>query len=130
MNEQKKTVLVVEDDEDIRYSVCLILESININVLAAGNGQEALDIIGNKPLPDLILLDMLMPVMNGWTFAAQFREKYGLATPILVMTAASDAAKRADDVDASSFVSKPFSVDSLIEKVERYTLANKDMKAS
>ncbi|MEO5969760.1 MAG: response regulator [Bdellovibrionia bacterium] len=64
----KKLILIVEDDQAIRMIFKLALERKGYDVFAACNGQEALDLLKNSPLPDLILLDLMMPVMDGWTF--------------------------------------------------------------
>jgi len=115
----KGKIMVVEDNEDIRFSVRLILETSGFTVTTASNGQEALDLLREGDMPRLILLDMLMPIMDGWHFAAEFHSLYGHQIPIVVMTAATDAVQRAKDVEAESYVSKPFTIELLLENVER-----------
>jgi CheY-like chemotaxis protein len=117
-----KTVLVVEDDESIRESLQQVLELEGYRVLAAANGQEALDVLQTptRPLirPGLILLDLMMPVMNGWDFLQRVREDRNLATiPVIVVTAYSDWA---GSLNAEGILRKPVEIDSLLAQVERY----------
>jgi CheY-like chemotaxis protein len=112
-----KTVLVIEDDKDLRELVAMMLEDAGLCVLAAGNGQEGLDRVQMR-MPDLILLDMKMPVMNGWQFAAEFRARYGAAAPIVVITAAEHASLRAQEIGAVGWISKPFEMDEFIKQVK------------
>jgi CheY-like chemotaxis protein len=110
------TILVVEDDEDILSTLETFLEGEGYRVQAAANGHEALEAIkGREQLPALILLDMRMPVLDGWHFAAVFREQYGGATPIVVMSAAADTAQRAQEIGANGWLSKPFQLSALLE---------------
>jgi len=110
-------VLVVDDEPDIRATVLAMLEIEGYDVDEAANGADALHVIEARP-PDLILLDMRMPVLDGWGFASELRRR-GHGTPIVVMTAARDAARWAGDIAAAAFVAKPFGLDDLITAVER-----------
>jgi CheY-like chemotaxis protein len=110
-------VLVVDDEADIRATVSAMLEIEGYDVDEAANGADALHAIEARP-PDLILLDMRMPVLDGWAFASELRRR-GHRTPIVVMTAARDAARWAADIAATAFVAKPFGLDDLITAVER-----------
>ena len=109
-------VLVVDDEPDIRATVSAMLEIEGYAVAEAVNGAEALAAVEADP-PDVILLDMRMPVLDGWGFASEMRRR-GHRIPILVMTAARDAARWAADIAATAFVSKPFGYDDLIRAVE------------
>lgn len=109
-------VLVVDDEPDIRATVSAMLEIEGYAVATASNGRDALDVV-ESAAPDLILLDMRMPVLDGWGFAAELRRR-GHGVPIVVMTAARDAAHWAAEIAASSFVAKPFRYDDLIRAVE------------
>jgi urea transport system substrate-binding protein len=112
------TILVIEDDEDILATLETFLETEGYQVQAVANGHEALEAIkGRGQLPSLILLDMSMPVLDGWQFAAAFREQYGGATAIVVMSAAADTAQRAREIGASGWLSKPFKLSALLEIV-------------
>ncbi len=110
-------VLIVDDEPEIRATVSAMLEIEGYDVDEAANGADALLALERR-VPDLVLLDMRMPVLDGWGFARELRRR-GHATPIVVMTAARDAARWASEVAASSFVAKPFGFDDLIGAVER-----------
>ena len=110
-------VLVVDDEPDIRATVSAMLEIEGYDVAEAANGADALRVFEERMF-DVILLDMRMPVLDGWGFAAELRRR-GHPTPIVVMTAARDAAHWAAEIAASAFVAKPFGFDDLISAVER-----------
>lgn len=109
-------VLVVDDDPDIAESVQLILELDGFEVETTANGREALAAIERR-MPAVILLDMLMPIMNGWELAAELARRYPRRPPIIVVTAAEDARVRAEEVAAEDFLKKPFDVTMLRTKV-------------
>lgn len=114
-----KTVLVVDDDVDLLALVASVLREEGFEVSTAENGREALDAV-SRGMPDLILLDMKMPVMNGWEFSREFRTRHGGAAPILVLSAADDARKRAAEIGADGLVSKPFELDALLRAVDEH----------
>ena len=108
-------ILIVEDDESIRDVFRLALEMDGYAVQIAGNGQEALEILGSHTKPCLILLDLMMPVMNGWEFAAVLEEKEALASiPIVVVTAFAEMSK---GIKALGFIKKPIELKTLLETV-------------
>ena len=109
-------ILVVDDDQSIRSTISEILSSEGYAVETASNGAEALLIVGQNH-PSLVLLDMRMPILNGWEFARILRER-GIAVPILVMTAAQDAKRWAKEIGAQGFLAKPFDLDDLLLAVE------------
>src|SRR5918995_882567 len=109
-------ILVVDDERDIRSAVAEMLALEGYDVDEAANGADALAAVDRRR-PDLILLDMRMPVLDGWGFAAELRRR-GSQIPIVVMTAARDAARWAAEITATAFVSKPFGYDELIRTVE------------
>jgi DNA-binding response OmpR family regulator len=111
-------VLVVDDDPDIVEVMTLTLEMAGYRVTQASNGLRALRAL-ELELPQLILLDMRMPVMDGWTFARELHALHGQRVPIVVITAAEDARLRALEVGADGFLGKPFEVDELLATVER-----------
>ncbi|HEU5015714.1 MAG TPA: response regulator [Roseiflexaceae bacterium] len=113
-------ILVVDDDPSILETVTEILTFEGYVVETAHNGQEALAHIDQKR-PSLVLLDMRMPVLDGWGLARKLREQ-GLKLPILVMTAAQDARRWAQEVDADGFLAKPFDLVELLTSVERMLL--------
>jgi two-component system, chemotaxis family, chemotaxis protein CheY len=88
-------------------------------VMVAHNGKEALERAEESP-PAVILLDMKMPVMDGWAFASAYRQQGGPHAPIIVMTAAHDSRQRAREIAADGFIPKPFDLDDLLALVRRY----------
>jgi CheY-like chemotaxis protein len=112
------TVLVVDDDEAIRATLVGLLEFEGYAVRAATNGAEALAAIESE-LPCLVLLDMRMPVLDGWGFAAAVRER-GLQVPLAVMTAARDAQRWCNEVNGDACLPKPFDLDEVVATVERF----------
>lgn len=108
-------VLVVDDEPDIRATVAEMLEIEGYSVDEAANGADALRVI-ELHTPDLILLDMRMPVLDGWGFAAELSRRQ-VVIPIVVMTAARDAARWAAEIAATASLSKPFGYDDLIRTV-------------
>jgi len=119
-NTPSKTILVVEDDKDILFTVQSFLESEGYAVKTAVNGFEAMQLLKKIGMPHLILLDMKMPIMNGWQFALEFIDKHDHKTPIVVMTAAADAEERANSISAIGWLGKPFDLDDLLKKVKRH----------
>ena len=111
-----KRVLVVEDDPDLAALEAEVLAERGHEVEVAKNGREALAAVERKA-PDLILLDMKMPVMNGREFAEEYRKRGPHTAPIVVVTAADDAQRRAAEVGASAWMGKPFDPEALVEKV-------------
>jgi len=112
-------VLVVEDDDGIRDLVDLVLSSAGYEVLTASDGAAALQVIGTVH-PDLVLLDMRMPVMDGWEFARRYRARPEPHAPIVVLTAARDAAQRAAEIDANGYLGKPFDMTELLAMVSHH----------
>lgn len=119
-NSLKKTILIVEDEEIILGILGDFLKSEGYNVLVAENGLRALDLIEECGVPNLVLLDMVMPVMNGWNFAQEVFARFNHFCPIVIMTAAADAEKRAEDICAVGWIEKPFDLDKLIELIKKY----------
>ena len=74
-SDERRWVLVVDDDPDLLGMVELLLDSVGFQVMTAGEGREALERVAQR-MPDLILLDMKMPGMNGWDFAREFRARH------------------------------------------------------
>jgi CheY-like chemotaxis protein len=112
------TILVVEDDEDLRGLVCATLSSPDRTLIEAEHGLAALRHIEAHGLPDLIVLDMNMPEMNGWRFAEELRARDLWRVPVIVITAAHDAARSAESIGATGYLGKPFSVRALAAAVE------------
>jgi CheY-like chemotaxis protein len=115
-------VLVVDDDAAIRDAVRDVLESAGIAVETATDGADALEKV-SRQRPRLVLLDMRMPVLDGWGFASALQER-GVTLPVVVMTAAADAGRWADEIGAIGVVAKPFGVAELVSAVRRFSAAS------
>ena len=110
-------ILVVEDDEDAREAMVALLQMKGYRAVPAGNGKEALDYLHKAPVPDLIILDLWMPVMDGWQFREeQIKDPRLAAVPVIVVTALSDRA----DVDANEIIIKPVDIDRLLTSISHY----------
>lgn len=113
-------VLVVDDSHEIRISIRDLLEGEGFSVLEAGNGQEALDLMRVKGMPCLILLDLAMPVMDGWTLLAIRRQDNMIRrVPIIILSAFSSNMSPTDD-GAVSVLSKPIDPVVLINAVRAH----------
>ena len=119
-----RRILVVDDDPVISSYIAETLGDEGYQAATAPNGAVALRMLerdradGHRP-PDLILLDMRMPVMDGWAFARAYREMPGPHAPIVVITAAHDALDRTHEVGAFSVLPKPFDLEDLLDEVDR-----------
>lgn len=112
-------VLVVEDDLDVVELITYMLEGAGYAAVTAENGREALARTA-EARPDLILLDMKMPVMSGPEFAREYRAREARPAPIVVVTAADDAERRAAEIHADGCLGKPFDPDALLAIVRRF----------
>ena len=118
-SKDQQPILVVDDDEIILSTVEFILVEDGYAVVVASNGKEALD-SAEKHSPSVILLDMKMPVMDGWAFVKAYRERPGPHAAIIMMTAAHDSRSRASEIAADAYVEKPFDVDHVLSLVRRF----------
>jgi two-component system, chemotaxis family, chemotaxis protein CheY len=116
-----KTILVIDDDRDLREVVADVLNMHGYEVWTAEHGAAALERLeGAETLPSLILLDMMMPVMNGWAFAEEKAKSARLAAiPFIAFTAHVDSSEAANVVGAKLCLKKPFGMDELLETIER-----------
>src|SRR5687768_16531880 len=112
----QKRVLVVDDDASIRELLSTALEDDGYEVVPASNGQDALSVC-ERWRPDVIVLDLMMPVMDGWTFAKRLRETDDI--PIVVLSAATDLERHGKSLGATDVVGKPFDLDQRLPKVPR-----------
>ena len=120
---KSKTIFVIEDDPGISFVLSELLEGEGFKVQVAENGVVALELLQKHGVPSLILLDMIMPKMNGWEFAKEFTEKYDHLCPIIVMTAAADAKQRAKDINAVDLIEKPFDFDQFLATIKKHITA-------
>lgn len=125
VEKQSAHILVVEDDRDIRESVVEILEDEGHRVTSAGDGREALDLLqSSSPPPDLILLDLMMPVMSGYQFREeQLKLPAFAAIPVLIVTADVNARAKVESLKAAGFVQKPLKIQPLLDLVKQLVSA-------
>ena len=113
---QRARVLVVEDEPELSEVVCAVLEDEGYDVATASDGRTAVDMVIASP-PDLIILDMGLPILGGEEVAAKIHETLSSPPPILVMSAAGTVAERARRIGAASYIAKPFDLDDLTDAV-------------
>jgi CheY-like chemotaxis protein len=115
MNSQ---VLLVEDDEDIRTDLAAMLEDYGYSVTATCDGAAALDYLRSRERPRVILLDLMMPVMDGWALRLELLKDRALASiPVVVLSGAGSIPTEAAALGAVAFVTKPFDTKRLLELV-------------
>jgi len=120
--ETPKVALVVEDDDQIAYLLRFILEREGFKVEAAADGRLANDLVMNGPTPALVLLDVMLPFMDGYQLLAAIRARKGWETvPVLMLTAKSQEKDivRALDSGAADYMVKPFRPDELRSRIRR-----------
>lgn len=115
-------ILIVEDNADFCLNLALFLADLDYLTVMAANGREALAQLRSAPLPCLILLDLIMPVMNGWVFRAEQRQDPLLAAvPVIVMSGAiENLAQESVVLGAVAFLNKPIDINELVHLVGRY----------
>jgi CheY-like chemotaxis protein len=118
VTDQASLVLVVEDDASIRAVVSDVLEEHGFRVLTAANGSDALEQL-ERVRPDVLVLDLLMPVMHGWAFMEGYLEKTGGEPIPIVVASVNPALPRSfNRLGVRQVVSKPFDIDVLVQAVE------------
>jgi CheY-like chemotaxis protein len=115
-----KRILVVEDDAATREALAMILGAEGFTVVGAANGQEALGLLRDVPRPDLILLDLMMPIMDGW----QFRREQTLdpslsAIPVVILSADGNVQQKAASLRAADYLQKPVDVENLLQVINK-----------
>lgn len=114
-------ILIVEDDTDIRDTLAEILEYEGFDVVPAASGQEALDRLRAGLLPGLILLDLMMPGINGWGVAGQLRQMPALAeVPVVVVSGVCDIKSQTASLQVDGCLAKPVEVERLLETIHRF----------
>src|SRR5512140_1324286 len=111
-----RLVLVVDDDPDILQTLALCLSTEGYRVLMAANGREALDLV-NKEKPACILLDLMMPVMDGWQFVGELESRGIRRAPLLILSADRAVQGHAQKLHADAYLAKPFDLDELLGQV-------------
>ncbi len=111
-------VLVVEDDESLRSEIAEVFHDDGYRVLQSADGSEALEMLRQSPDVDVVLLDLWMPDMDGWSFRSEQRASPALRDiPVIVLSA--DASPQARSIDADAFIRKPFDVEALSATARR-----------
>jgi signal transduction histidine kinase len=117
----RKSVLVVEDDDDIRVTLEAILREQGYDVAACANGRDALARLQGGALIDVIVLDLMMPVMDGWQFRVEQKRSHELsAIPVIAVTA--DRTAKAVAIDADACLTKPVDMNVLLATIDRVIL--------
>ena len=117
----RNPILVIDDDEDIRDVLEMALESMGYCVEQAGGGAEALRLMEDGPKPSLVLLDMMMPDMDGEAVLSAMRRAPALADiPVVLVTGHAAAQEKALELNAASALVKPIQYDELASTVERF----------
>lgn len=112
-------ILVVDDDEMIQESIREVLSDEGYDVVIAQNGVDALAKLRAGERPAVILLDLMMPIMDGWQFRSEQKKDEALAAiPVIVITAAGGAVR--STIDADEFMTKPVRLDMLLDAVRRH----------
>jgi CheY-like chemotaxis protein len=115
------TVMIVDDDADIRELMKVFLESDGYHVYVAGDGLEAFEQLQAGARPALILLDLMMPRMDGEQFLKQVRSSRFARTPVVIMSGHNAAQEKAVEMEAASCLMKPVEVNALLTTVRRFT---------
>ena len=114
-------LLVVEDDSLTRETMAFILQEEGYTVAEAGNGLEAMEQLRQGFRPEVILLDLSMPAMNGWAFCIELQRNPVLAgTPVVVISGVTDPAPAAGFLHAAGSLRKPFNAGQLLAAVEHF----------
>jgi CheY-like chemotaxis protein len=118
-------ILLVEDDPALRSALAELLQERGYEVACAEHGADALAQLDDAPPPNVILLDLAMPVMDGWSFRTMQRQDPRLASiPTVVLSASLASDPRAvEGLDADAALAKPFTLERLIETVRRFCAA-------
>jgi CheY-like chemotaxis protein len=115
-----EVVLVIDDNADIREMVCLVLEGDGYEVAGVSNGKEAIDWLHAEAAPSVVLLDLTMPVMDGYQFLRAKAADPGLVdVPVIVLTAVTGFRPLPLDQQVRECLPKPFSTRALLDAVER-----------
>lgn len=121
-NSIKPSILIVEDSLDIQESLKQLFESENYTVHIASHGQEALDFLRSQSKhPNIILLDLMMPVMDGFEFRKiQYLDEELSKIPVLIMTADGQVEEKAAKMGGVGFLKKPVDIDVILNTVYKY----------
>src|SRR5579871_2730002 len=113
-----KTVLVVEDNDITREGLAIVLRQASFKVTLAGNGEQALASL-RESRPDVVLLDMVMPVLDGWHFLQQVKAENVPDLPIIIVTATVLTREWAQQQGCCGFIRKPIEMAEMLEEIRR-----------
>jgi CheY-like chemotaxis protein len=114
-------ILLIEDDDDMRDNLAALLRRRGYQVAAVGNGKEALEWLQMGNMPCLIILDLMMPVMNGWDFRSkQMAVQKWAAIPTVLLSGTADIAQQMKRLGTLDYISKPVNLKRLYDIVDRY----------
>jgi CheY-like chemotaxis protein len=123
--ESKGEVLIVEDDTDLRQALSQVLAEEGYRVEGAEHGLHALEQLREGRRPSLILLDLTMPVMNGWQFREEQRQDPDLASiPVVVISAGANLSEQVVPLGIQDYIRKPIQLGQLLATVQRYCQEN------
>lgn len=113
------TILVVDDDQPVRDAIVDNLQEEGYKVVSAMNGTTALQLLDEIPLPSVMVVDLMMPEMDGKEFVARARVRFGhrVLPPVLLLTAARHGELAADLIQVDDYMPKPFDVDDLLRHI-------------
>ncbi len=111
-------ILVVEDDRAVRETLGLVLESYEHEVVLVSSGEEAITQLA-RDWPDLLLLDLSLVNMTGEEVYARIRQRFGRIPPTVVLSAVQHGEDRARSLPGVQFLAKPYTIDELLETVQR-----------
>src|SRR4051812_34834241 len=117
-----QTLLVVEDNDEAREGLARFLRGHGYQVVLAADGEQALSCLRCSPRPDLILLDMLLPVLDGWHFLERVRQQQQGGqppVPVVITTGTNLTREWALDHGCQGFIRKPIDTDRLLDEVRR-----------
>jgi DNA-binding response OmpR family regulator len=114
----KATILVIDDEMDMVELIQTSLIPEGYQVFSASNGQEGLEKLPSS-LPDLIILDINMPKMNGITFCHEMHQKHGFKVPVLIISARPHSEHLIQELQVDGFLDKPFSIDDLLFNIKQ-----------
>ncbi len=122
--EQVMNILIVEDDKMLLKALSHELTDAEHNVYCAENGNEAMDILSDNKV-DLVISDLMMPVLDGATFITLLRNYFNSGIPVIVMSSLNQAESilKKHNIEFSMFLQKPFVIDEMLKVVEQFKIA-------
>ncbi|MCA9882115.1 MAG: response regulator [Anaerolineae bacterium] len=126
--DENPRILVVDDDPALQKLVVLLLKRADMNPVSAMNATEAAQILKEKPLPDLVVLDLMLPEISGIEFLKQMRGKSQFDTlPVVILSALADPAQIREGLEAGAdrYLTKPYLANNLIRTVQEVLTAGR-----